>query len=197
MEPSPKVSKEVIEGCKVGNRKDFEEIVFCYQKRVFNMSYRILGNKEEAKDLAQEVFVSVFESIKNLRDDVKFEPWLTQIILNHCRNRWNYLKRRHYFRTESIDDPIETEEGSMPRLLYDTSDNPEILCEKKMIQQFVQKGLLQLKEEQRELLVLRDIQGFSYEEIATLLQFPEGTIKSKIHRARMDLKRILERVHHQ
>jgi RNA polymerase sigma-70 factor (ECF subfamily) len=65
-----------------------------------------------------------------------------------------------------------------------------------MIQQFVQKGLLQLKEEQKELLVLRDLQGFSYEEIAKLFHLPEGTIKSKIHRARMDLKRILERLSH-
>ena len=196
MEPSPKVPKEVIEGCKVGNKKAFEEIVLRYQKRVFNMAYRMLGNREEARDLAQEVFVSVFESIKDLREEIKFEAWLTQIILNHCRNRWKYLKRRQYFKTDSLDDPIKTEEGDMPRPIYDTSDNPETLCEKKMIQQFVQKGLLQLKEEQKELLVLRDLQGFSYEEIAKLFHLPEGTIKSKIHRARMDLKRILERLSH-
>jgi RNA polymerase sigma-70 factor (ECF subfamily) len=151
----------------------------------------MLGNSEEAKDLAQEVFVSVFKSIKDLREEVKFEAWLTRVTLNHCRNRWKYLKRRHYFNTDSLDDPIETEEGEMTRPVYDPSDNPEILCEKKMIQGFVQRGLLRLKEEQRELLVLRDLQGYSYEEIGELYRLPEGTVKSKIHRARMDLKEIL------
>jgi len=92
-----------------------------------------------------------------------------------------------------LDDPIETEDGSMPRAVVDPSDNPEILYEKKSIQQFIQRGLLKLKEDQRELLVLRDLQGFSYEEMAELLSLPEGTIKSRLHRARMDFKEILER----
>jgi len=196
MEPSPKIQKEVIEGCKAGDKKAFEEVILHCQKKVFNIAYRMLGNREEAKDLAQEVFVSVFESIKGLREEIKFEAWLTQITLNHCRNRWKYLKRRQYFNTDSLDDPIETEEGDMPRQIYDPSDNPETLCEKKMIQQFVQNGLLRLKEDQRELIVLRDLQGFSYEEIGKWLHLPEGTIKSKIHRARMDLKAILEKFGH-
>jgi RNA polymerase sigma-70 factor (ECF subfamily) len=156
----------------------------------------MLGNKEEAKDLAQEVFLSVFESIKTLREEVKFEPWLIQITVNHCRNRWKYLKRRKYFQSDSLDDPIETEEGEIPRQVYDPSDNPETLLEKKMIQDLIQRGLLQLKEEQRELIVLRDLQGFSYEEIGKLFGLPEGTVKSKLHRARMDLKEQLERMTH-
>lgn len=84
----------------------------------------------------------------------------------------------------------------MPRQICDPSDNPETFYEKKMIQQFVQRGLLKLKEDQRELIVLRDLQGYSYEEIGKLFHLPEGTIKSKLHRARMDLKTILERYVH-
>jgi RNA polymerase sigma-70 factor (ECF subfamily) len=95
-----------------------------------------------------------------------------------------------------LDDPIETEDGSVPRAVYDPSDNPEILFEKKMIQQLIQRGLLKLKEDQRELVVLRDLQGYSYEEMGETLGLPEGTIKSKLHRARMDLKEILERSAH-
>jgi RNA polymerase sigma-70 factor (ECF subfamily) len=192
MKTSPKIQKEVIESCKAGNEKAFAEIVFHYQKKVFNIAYRMLGNFEEAKDLAQEVFISVFESIKDLKEEIKFDAWLTQITLNHCRNRWKYLKRRQYFNSESLDDPIETEDGNMPRAIVDPSDNPESLYEKKMIQQFIQRGLLQLKEDQRELLVLRDLQGFSYGEMGELLGLPEGTIKSKLHRARMELKEVLE-----
>ena len=196
MEASPKIEKEVIDSCKDGDEKAFGEVVLTYQRRVYNIAYRMLGNKEEAKDLAQEVFLSVFESIKNLREEVKFEPWLIQITVNHCRNRWKYLKRRKYFQSDSLDDPIETEDGEIPRQVYDPSDNPETLLEKKMIQDLIQRGLLQLKEEQRELIVLRDLQGLSYEEIGKLFSLPEGTVKSKIHRARMDLKEQLERMTH-
>jgi len=196
MKTSPKVKKETIENCKAGDKRAFAEMVFHSQKKVFNIAYRMLGNLEEAKDLAQEVFISVFDSIKDLKEEAKFDAWLTQITLNHCRNRWKYLKRRKYFDSESIDDPVETEDGNMPKAVIDPSGNPEILYEKKSIQEFVQRGLLELKEEQRELLVLRDLQGFSYEELGKLLGLPEGTIKSKIHRARMDLKEILERATH-
>jgi len=193
MKTSPRIQKEVIERCKAGDEKAFTEIVLRSQKKVFNIAYRMLGNLEEAKDLAQEVFISVFESVKDLKEEIKFDAWLTQITLNHCRNRWKYLKRRRYFKSDSLDDPIETEDGSMPRAIVDPSDNPEILYEKKSIQQFIQRGLLKLKEDQRELLVLRDLQGFSYEEMGELLSLPVGTIKSKLHRSRMDLKEILER----
>jgi RNA polymerase sigma-70 factor, ECF subfamily len=196
MTPSPKIQKEVIENCKAGDERAFTEIVLRRQKRVFNIAYRMLGNSEEAKDLAQEVFISVLESIKDLKEEIKFDAWLTQITLNHCRNRWKYLKRRQYFNSDSLDDPIETEDGSMPRAICDPCDNPETLLEKKMIEQLIQRGLLELKEDQRELLVLRDLQGFSYEEMGDALGLPEGTIKSKLHRARMDLKEVLERFTH-
>jgi len=196
MKTSPKIRKEVIEGCKAGDEKAFAEFVLHYQKRVFNIAYRMLGHLEEAKDLSQEVFISVFKSIKDLREEIKFDAWLTAITLNHCRNHWKYLKRRQYFNSESLDDPIETEDGTAPKAVVDPSDNPETLYEKKMIQQFIQKGLLQLKEDQRELLILRDLQGFSYEEMGEALGLPEGTIKSKLHRARMDLKEVLEKSAH-
>ena len=193
MEISPKIGKEVIEGCKAGDRKAFEKIVLFYQKRVLNYAYRMVGNMEEAKELAQEVFVSVFESIKSLRDEAKFEGWLKQITVNHCRNRWKYLKRRHYFNTDSMDDPIETEDGVVTKSFADPSDTPDTAYEKKMVQEWIQKGLLRLKEDQRELIVLRHLQELSYDEMGKCLNLPEGTVKSKLHRARMDLKEILGR----
>lgn len=197
MKTSPTIQKEVIENCKAGEEKAFSEIVLHRQKKVFNIAYRMLGNSEEAKDLAQEVFISVFESIKDLREEIKFDAWLTQITLNHCRNRWKYLKRRQYFNSDSLDDPVETEDGSVPRAIYDHSDNPETVFEKKMIRELIQRGLLKLKEDQRELVVLRDLLGYSYEEMGETLGLPEGTIKSKLHRARMDLKEVLERSSHE
>jgi RNA polymerase sigma-70 factor, ECF subfamily len=193
MEISPKIGKEVIEGCKAGDRKAFEKIILFYQKRVFNYAYRMVGNMEEAKELAQEVFVSVFDSIKSLRDEAKFDVWLKQITLNHCRNRWKYLKRRHYFNTDSMDDPIETEDGEVTKSFADPSDTPDTVYEKKMVQEWIQKGLLRLREDQRELIVLRHLQELSYEEMGKCLNLPEGTVKSKLHRARMELKEILGR----
>ncbi len=111
----------MIENCKAGDEKAFAEIVFHNQKKVFNIAYRMLGNLEEAKDLAQEVFISVFESIKDLKEEAKFDAWLTQITLNHCRNRWKYLKRRQYFNSDSLDDPVETEVVWIPALLETSS----------------------------------------------------------------------------
>jgi RNA polymerase sigma-70 factor (ECF subfamily) len=191
MKTSPPMPGEVIRGCRAGNRQDFETLVGHYQKKVFNIAYRILGNLEEAKDLAQEVFITVFESIRGLREEVKFEPWLTQITLNHCRNRWKYLKRRQYFKTDPLDDPVETEDGTMPKA-FCHKDDPASLYERKMIRERVQEGLLRLQEDQRELIVLRDLQGFSYEEMETILGIPMGTVKSRLHRTRMELKEILE-----
>jgi RNA polymerase sigma-70 factor, ECF subfamily len=193
MEISPKIGKEVIEGCKSGDRKAFEKIVLFYQKRVFNYAYRMVGNMEEAKELAQEVFVSVFESITSLRDEAKFDGWLKQITLNHCRNRWKYLKRRHYFNMDSMDDPIEMEDGEVTKSFADPSNTPDAAYEKKMVQEWIQRGLLRLKEDQRELIVLRHLQELSYDEMGKCLNIPEGTVKSKLHRARMDLKEILGR----
>jgi RNA polymerase sigma-70 factor (ECF subfamily) len=193
MKTSPRIRREVIERCKAGDERAFAEIVLQSKKKVFNIAYRMLGNSEEAKDLSQEVFISVLDSIKDLREEIKFDAWLTQITLNHCRNRRKYLKRRKYFNSDSLDDPVETEDGDIvPKALYDPSDNPEIHYEKKMIQELIQKGLQKLKEDQRELLVLRDLQELSYEEVGELLGLPEGTVKSKLHRARMDLKQVLE-----
>ena len=196
MEISPGVGEEVVEACKAGDRKAFEKIVLFYQKRVLNYAYRMLGNMEEAKELAQEVFVSVFESIAELREVAKFDAWLKQVALNHCRNRWKYLKRRHYFSTDSVDDPIETEDGEMAKSFADPSDPPDTVYEKKRVQEWVQEGLLQLKEDQRELVVLRDLQGLSYDEIGKALNLAEGTVKSRLHRARMDLKEILQKYVH-
>ena len=186
----------MIDSCKAGDEKAFSEIVLTYQRRVYNIAYRMLGNAEEARDLAQEVFLSLFESIKQLREEVKFESWLIQITINHCRNRWKYLKRRKYFNSDYLSDPIETEDGEMPRQIHDPSDNPESILEKKMIQHWIQRGLLKLEEEKKELIVLRDLQGLSYEEIGKLFGLPEGTVKSKLHRARMELKEILEKSSH-
>ncbi len=196
MGTSPKIEREVIERCKAGDEEAFSEIVLTYQKKVFNIAFRMLGNREEAKELSQEVFLSILESIKNLRDEVKFESWLTQITLNHCRNRWKYLKRRQYFKTDSLNDPIDTEDGELERQVFDPSGNPETHFEQKMIRQFVQRGLMKLKEDQREIIVLRDLQGYSYEELGEMFSLPEGTIKSRLHRARMDLKGILGKFVH-
>src|SRR4030067_2047276 len=127
MKASPKVRREVIEGCKAGDEKAFSEIVSQYQKRVFNLAYRMLGNREEAKDLAQEVFFSVFESIKGLKEEAKFGAWLTQITLNHCRNRWNYLSRRKYFDSDSINDSGDAGGWIISKCCFDPSDKPERL----------------------------------------------------------------------
>jgi RNA polymerase sigma-70 factor, ECF subfamily len=188
---TPTVGKDLVASLKAGDEEAFMVMVRLCQKRVVNTAWRILGNLDEAKEVSQDVFVKVFEAIGALREEDRFDAWLLRITVNHCRNRWKYLKRRHYFRTESIDPP-DGEDG-VERQIPDPSDDPGRQLEKKRRDAWVQKALLRLKEDHRELVVLRDVQGYSYEEIGEAVGLPEGTVKSRLHRARMELKNVLER----
>jgi RNA polymerase sigma-70 factor (ECF subfamily) len=189
--PPPTVGRDLVASLKAGDEEAFMEMVRLCQRRVINTAWRILGNLDEAREVSQDVFVKVFEAIGALREEDRFEAWLLRITVNHCRNRWKYLKRRYYFRSEPLD-PVDGEE-EVERQIPDPSDDPGRQLERKRRDAWVQKALLALKEDHRELVVLRDVQGYSYEEIGEAVGLPEGTVKSRLHRARMELKDLLER----
>jgi RNA polymerase sigma-70 factor, ECF subfamily len=192
--PIEKWERRWIESAQRGDAASFERIVVAYQQKVFNLAYRLLGDREEAEDLTQEVFVNVFRHLSNFRGDSQFSTWIFQVTLNHCRNRFKYLKRRFHHATESIDDPLQSEEGEIGRDLPDEADMPEEMMYRRQVQRLVQVALGELREEYREMVALRDIQELSYQEIGEILGLPEGTIKSRLHRARLELKEILMRL---
>ena len=175
----------------------FREMIRTYQSDVFNLIFRMLGNNEEAEDLAQEVFVTVFKAIDGFRGESKLSTWLYRIAVNQCKNRFKYLARRHYHTQQTLDEVSERgmtgRDGSATVTLQAQISRPDRMMEGLQLEQAIQHEIAGLEEDQRVLIILRDVQGLSYQEIATIAQLPEGTVKSRLHRARMTLKDRLKR----
>jgi RNA polymerase sigma-70 factor (ECF subfamily) len=180
--------------CQRGDTNAFQVLVERYQKKMLNTAYRITGDYEEACETVQEAFLSAFKAIKKFRGEAAFSTWLTGITVNHARNRLKKMRSHSHNEGVSIDDPIETETG---QIFYDHPSQEEPIIEqleKKELQAKVQECIGTLDDEFREVLVLRDMQEFSYDEIHAILNIPEGTIKSRLFRARETLKNCLKKV---
>ncbi len=174
------------------DERAFEEVIRLYQNKVFNLVYRMIGNQEEAEDLAQEVFVTVFKSVDSFRGEAKFSTWLYRIAANHCKNRMKYLGRRSYKQTGELDEAAEREaQNAQPSSLRPQVDGPDAVLEGLQLERLVQEGIASLEEEHRELIVLRDVEDLSYEEIAEITGVELGTVKSRLHRARLQLKELM------
>ena len=170
------------------DERAFHEMVRLYQHKVFNLVFRMIGNREEAEDVAQEVFVTVFKAIDSFRGDSKFSTWLYRIAANQCKNRIKYLGRRSYQQTGQLEESESQIQAAQPSLLQPHTDGPEQVLQGRQMETLLQQGIAALDEEHRTLLVLRDVEELSYQEIASIAGLPEGTVKSRIHRARMALK---------
>ena len=180
--------------CRKGDVDAFESLVEKHQKRMLNVAYRIMGDYDDACDVVQEAFLSAFRAIGKFRGEARFSTWLYGIVLNHARNR---LKQResHFLREGlSIDDPAEWKEQDSPEARSFQGGSIHERLERRELEAKVQEGIRCLDGEQREVLVLRDIQGFSYEEIGEMLKLPDGTVKSRLFRARNALKDHLIRI---
>lgn len=166
-----------------GNTNAFEELVLEYEKKVYNVALRILGNSEDAADMTQEAFIKAFNSLSGFRGDSKFSVWLTRIVSNLCLD---FLRSRSRRPTVSLS--VEDDEGDDVQLdIADVSQSPELLLERSLTRESVRRGLKALPEEYREILLLREIQGLSYDEIAEALNIEVGTVKSRIFRGRKKL----------
>jgi len=177
-----------IERFLAGDEGAFNQLVLAYKNRVFNLCCRFLGNQHEAEDVAQEVFVTLYRSLKKFRGESSFSTWVYRITVNHCKNRLKYLSRRQYFQSSSLEGPIETEEGEVYPSIQDDSPNPEESLSRRELDALVQEKINELDSEHRMVILLRDLGGLSYQEIARVLDLKEGTVKSRIHRARLELK---------
>ncbi len=171
----------------------FEEVVVLYRDRVFGLILRMVGNREEAEDLAQEVFITVLKSIDTFRGESKFSTWLYRVAANHTKNRMKYLHRRAYKATSEYDEAAEHAHQRAGGLGADRVVNPESAMAGAQIDRVVQGAIAELDEDHRELVVLRDMEELSYEEIVAITGLNEGTVKSRLHRARTALKEIVQR----
>jgi len=170
----------------------FGEIVHAYGDRVYNLILRLVGNPSEAEDLAQEVFVTVFKSIESYRGEAKLSTWILRIAANHAKNRIKYLSRRRTTNqdTDGTDAMEMADEGKAPAQGH--FDAPDVALESAELEKLMQESIALLDEEHRLVIVLRDVEDLSYEEIMEITGLPEGTVKSRLHRARMALKVMLE-----
>lgn len=179
------IIKQVLEG----DVNAFEGLVKEYEKNVYNLALRMTGDPEDAADMAQDAFIKAYSSLSSFRGDSKFSVWLFRIVSNLCLDFLRSRKRR-----PTVSLSVENDEGEdMEFEIADESQSPETLLEQKLTREAVRRGLDSLPPEQRQILLLREIQGLSYEEIAQVLELESGTVKSRIFRARKRLSAFLLR----
>ena len=172
----------------------FNELVITYERRVYGLVFRMLGRRDEAEDLSQEVFVQVFKAIDQFRGESKLSTWIYRIAVNLCKNRTKYLSRRHAGEQDDIDAMAERVPMTAARAatVGDVS-RPDELVEGMQLEEIVKRAIQKLEPEFREALILADVEDMPYEEIAQIMNVPVGTVKSRIHRARAQLKALVEK----
>jgi RNA polymerase sigma-70 factor (ECF subfamily) len=181
--------------CRQGDTEAFSVLVRRHQKKMLNLAYRMIGNYDEACDVVQEAFLAAFRAIKKFRGDSLFSTWLNHIVLNQAKS---HLKKRtaRFHREGELDEEL-SRLGSGADLGGSCSPEESAFerIEKQELEAKVQECLSSLDGEQREVLVLRDIEGLSYEVIGQTLKLPQGTVRSRLFRARNTLKnRLLKRL---
>lgn len=168
-----------------GDSQAFRCIVDRYSQRVRGLAWRMLGDMHEAEDLAQDVFVSVYGALDRFRADSQLSTWILRITRNHCINRIK-SRKRHYQGRQRLHQEIQTDTDFSASATL--NNNPEGELRRKQTQAWVQQGIAALPPNQRMLVVLRDIEGLSYDEICAISNLRVGTVKSRIHRARLRLQ---------
>ncbi|OQY45953.1 MAG: hypothetical protein B6242_09095 [Anaerolineaceae bacterium 4572_78] len=176
---------EIIKSAQKGSVSAFNKLLMTYQGLAFNIAYRIMGDDEAAADATQDGFIKVFKSLKQYRGG-SFKSWFTRIVINTCYDHLRYEKRRP-------SEPLESDkfEHNHASRLVESKESPEKLMERHELQDMLQESISKLPENQRIVLVLSDVEGFNYKEIAEITNVQLGTVKSRLNRARNKLKRIL------
>jgi RNA polymerase sigma-70 factor (ECF subfamily) len=183
------LDSDLVRETRKGDIQAFQRLFEKYQKRVYNLIYRMVGNEADAADLTQEVFVRVYNSLHLLRSEDAFFGWVRVMATNIVRDHFRKVGRT--IRAESLDEKVKLDEGEVDREVEDWSHNPEQVVEKQELRSSVQRAINTLSEEQRVVVALHHIEGMDVKEIAEILHIPVGTVKSRLSRAREDLKRKL------
>ncbi len=182
----PAEELKLIERSRGGDTAAFGELIALYEKKVYNLAYRFTNNAEDSLDLAQEAFLRAFTNLKDFRGTSSFGTWIHRITTNLCLDE---IRRRRRQPVYSLDVAVTTEEGGeVERQLVDESDTPLETVEKRELHEAIQAGINSLDDEFRLAVILRDVQGHSYEEIAEIMGVNIGTVKSRISRGRRALK---------
>ena len=182
---------EFIESLKAGDSEAFDIFVNRYSANVYALLFRLTENVEEAQDLTQDTFLRALKAIKNFRGESNLKTWLFRIAVNETKNRWRWWKRRKNDSIVSLDAENHFNEMPLSETIADVSENPETAVLRREREFQLRKMLRELPQNFREVIILRDIEGLSYDEIAVALSTNVGTIKSRIARGREELRKKL------
>ena len=192
------VVASLVRRCVAGDAVAWEEIVERFNRRIFNICYRFTGSQDYAQDLAQEVFIKIYRTLKTYDTDKgSFMTWVATLTRNLLVDHFRKSKQDRV--TDSMDEPVSAQEDSisMAERLEDAAPSPDARLQSRETQEMVQRALRKLSPELREAVILRDLQDMDYREIALALKVPEGTVKSRINRGRTELGRLLSRTYRQ
>jgi RNA polymerase sigma-70 factor (ECF subfamily) len=176
----------LLKGVKAGKERYFNQLVFKYKDKIYNTAYRFLADYQEAQDITQECFFAVHKNIRKFREESSLSTWIFTITVNLCRNRLKSAAYKRQTRTVSIIE--KALDGKNDR------ENPAAFIEKKEFEARIQAELERLTPDMKEIVILRDIEQLSYEEISKILNIDLGTVKSRLHRARVELREALKGV---
>lgn len=179
---------KLVRRCLAGEEEALEEFINLFQKSLFNLAYRLCGDRDNAEDIAQESLIRALENLRSFKGDSSLFTWLYRITTNIF---YDHMRRRKEFSYDQWRYEEEGEEKSIE--LQDEEASVEGEVNRRNIQEIVQREIAKIPSHYRTVLVLYDIEGFSYEEICQILQKPLGTVKSRLNRARQILKRGLEK----
>lgn len=193
--PATPGDAELVDRAVRGDGPAFEELVIRYQDRVYNLLSRMTGSAEEAEDLAQETFLKAYRALSTFRKGSKFYTWLFRIAVNAGYSRGRKQVRRQRVEGVRLDAPAHgdgDEPGSWGDRMAASTAGPTEQLEQRQLKERVQEGLAQLEDDYRAVILLRDMEGLDYDAIAEALNISYAAVKSRLHRARLELARILK-----
>ncbi|MBA2703030.1 MAG: sigma-70 family RNA polymerase sigma factor [Blastocatellia bacterium] len=188
----PSANQEFIERLKRGEAAAFEELVAERSGEIYGLLFRLTENSEEARDLTQETFLRAFQNIDRFRGEADVRTWIYRIAINQARNRFRWWRRRRRDATVSLDQKQGESGQTISGTLAEPSQNPEQQTLARERELALRSALQRLGQAYRETVILRDIEGFTYEEIAETLEINVGTVKSRLARGRHELRKKLE-----
>lgn len=180
--------RDLVARCRDGDEAAFDALVLRHQQRALNVAYQLLRNHEDATEVAQDAFVRIYEGISEFRGDCEFTTWLHTIVVNLARNKHRWWKRRGRQATISMDSPVQTPDGEVAVQVAATTDPPDTALVKAEFVEVLGERMAELPAIFWEVLMLRNVENLSYEQIATKLNCSVGTVKSRIARAREALR---------
>jgi RNA polymerase sigma-70 factor (ECF subfamily) len=190
LQADPRENEKLIRSVLAGDERAFDELVGLHKRFVFNLCYRLLGDYDDADDCAQEVFIKVHKSLGGFRFEADFKTWLYRIAVNACKNR--FRSPEHKMAQKKIRLDLQEEEDKKTLEIGDNTRSPATALRRKEISRLIQEAVNKLPTDQKLVVVLRDMEGRTYEEITEITGLKLGTLKSKLSRARLRLRESLK-----